>query len=176
MKQDHARILIVDDTQESIDLLVYFLKPTGYRVLTATNGYKALEIINATPPDLILLDVMMPEIDGYEICERVKKDPKTQHIPVIMITALRELKDKITGLEAGADDFISKPYDSVELLARVKSLLRMKRYHDQLREQNRRLEEQKKALEREEVLKRELTNLLVHDMKSPLFVIQGQAQ
>ena len=176
MKLDNAKILVVDDTKESIDLLVYFLKPVGYEMLTATDGFKALEIINRTPPDLVLLDVMMPGIDGYQICERIKKDPQTRHIPVIMITALRELKDKIAGLEAGADDFISKPYDSVELMARVKSLLRLKRYHDQLKEQNARLEEQKASLERDDKLKRELTNLIVHDMKSPLSVIQGQAQ
>ncbi len=171
-----ARILVVDDSPESINLLVYFLKPAGYEVLTAEDGPEAIEIVEKTPPDIILLDIMLPTIDGYTVCERLKKNPRTQHIPIIMITALKELKDKIRALEAGADDFITKPFENVELLARVKSLLRIKRYHDELIRQNEKLKRQQKALRREDLLKKELTNLIVHDMKNPLFVIQGNLQ
>ena len=176
MKARPANLLIVDDTVESLDLLVYFLKPAGYAIQTATTGRAALEHISRELPDLILLDVMLPDINGYEICERLKKDTRTRHIPIIMITALKELKDKIQGLEAGADDFVTKPFDSVELLARVRSLLRLKTYHDGLIRQNAELQRQKKLLEREEKFKKDLTDLIVHDMKGPLFVIQGNLQ
>ncbi|GAB4337233.1 MAG: hybrid sensor histidine kinase/response regulator [Calditrichia bacterium] len=171
-----AKILIVEDNQESIDLLVYFLKPAGYQVFTATDGVDALEMVKKCEPDVILLDIMLPKMDGFAVCERLKKDQATFHIPIIMITALKELKDKIRGLEAGADDFISKPFDNVELLTRVKSLLRLKFYHDELIRRNEELMKQRQALVREDLLKKELTNLIVHDMKNPLFVIQGNLQ
>ncbi len=171
-----ATILIVEDNQESIDLLVYFLQPAGYTILTASDGYQAIEMVENHAPDIILLDIMLPGLDGYEVCERLKKNERTFHIPIIMITALKELKDKIRALEAGADDFISKPFDSVELLARVKSLLRLKFYHDELIRKNKELERQQRLLIREDQLKKELTNLIVHDMKNPLFIIQGNLQ
>ncbi len=169
-------VLIVEDSQESVDLLVYFLKPAGYKIEIAKNGVMAIEQVEKNSPDIILLDIMLPEMDGFEVCERLKKNRDTFHIPIIMITALKELKDKIKALEAGADDFISKPFDNVELLTRVKSLLRIKSYHDEMIQRNKQLEKQKQALEREDQLKKELTNLIVHDMKNPLFVIQGNLQ
>jgi len=170
------QILVVDDNQESVDLLVYFLRPAGYEIQTASDGFAAIEQVEKNPPDIILLDVMLPKMDGFQVCEKLKKNKRTIHIPVVMITALKELKDKIKALEAGADDFISKPFDSVELLARVKSLLRLKHFHDALLQRNRDLERQRQALLREDQLKKELTNLIVHDMKNPLFVIQGNLQ
>ncbi len=170
------KVLIVEDSQESIDLLVYFLKPAGYEVVTAMDGIQAIEKVERDPPDIILLDIMLPRLDGFQVCERLKKNRRTFYIPIVMITALKELKDKIRALEAGADDFISKPFDSVELLARVKSLLRLKLYYDELIRRNKELEKQKQILEREDLLKKELTNLIVHDMKNPLFVIQGNLQ
>lgn len=170
------KILIVEDNPESIDLLVYFLKPAGYELVTVTDGVQAISQVESDPPDIILLDIMLPGLDGFQVCERLKKNRSTFHIPIVMITALKELKDKIRALEAGADDFISKPFDSVELLARVRSLLRLKFYHDELIQRNRELERQKQMLERENLLKKELTNLIVHDMKNPLFVIQGNLQ
>lgn len=173
---NNAKILIVEDNQESVDLLVYFLRPAGYQIFTANDGLSALETVGKNPPDIILLDIMLPKLDGYQVCERLKKDKDYFHIPIIMITALKELKDKIRALEAGADDFVSKPFDNVELLTRVKSLLRLKFYHDELIRRNRELERQKQALLREDLLKKELTNLIVHDMKNPLFVIQGNLQ
>jgi two-component system sensor histidine kinase/response regulator len=174
--EKQAKVLIVDDTKDSIDLLVYFLKPAGYELLIAHDGLEAIEIVEKNPPDIILLDVMLPKLDGFLVCEQLKKNVRTFHIPIIMITALKELKDKIHALEAGADDFISKPFDNVELITRVKSLLRIKFFHDELIERNRELEYQKKVLMRDDQLKKELSNLIVHDMKNPLFVIQGNLQ
>ena len=171
-----AKVLIVEDSQESIDLLVYFLKPAGYEIITAMDGIEAIQFIEKSLPDIILLDIMLPQLDGFQVCERLKKNDRTFHIPIVMITALKELKDKIRALEAGADDFISKPFDSVELLARVKSLLRLKFYYDEMIQKNRELERQQQFLLREDLLKKELTNLIVHDMKNPLFVIQGNLQ
>lgn len=175
-KYKNAKILVVDDSQESIDLLIYFLKPSGYQVFSAKNGEEALKEVEKNPPDIILLDIMLPKLDGYEVCKRLKGKQSTFHIPIIMITALKELKDKIRALEAGADDFVTKPFDNVELLARVKSLLRIKHYYDEILKRNKELERQKEALLREDLLKKELTNLIVHDMKNPLFVIQGNLQ
>jgi two-component system sensor histidine kinase/response regulator len=172
----NVKILVVDDSRESIDLLLYFLKPANYLIFTAMDGEEALKQVEKIGPDIILLDIMLPKIDGFEVCKRLKGKQSTFHIPIIMITALKELKDKIRALEAGADDFISKPFDNVELLARVKSLLRIKQYYDEILKRNKELERQKEALLREDLLKKELTNLIVHDMKNPLFVIQGNLQ
>ncbi|NOQ98234.1 MAG: response regulator, partial [Calditrichae bacterium] len=171
-----SKVLVVDDSQESVDLLEYFLKPAGYKIIKARDGAEALDIVEKDPPDIILLDIMLPKVNGYEVCEKLKKRQSTFHIPIIMITVLKELKDKIKALEAGADDFLSKPFDSVELLTRVKSLLRIKYYHDEIIKRNQELEKQKEALLREDLLKKELTNLIIHDMKNPLFVIQGNLQ
>ena len=163
------KVLIVDDNKENLDLVTYFLKPQNYQLLTAGDGETALELIVREMPDIILLDIMLPRMSGFEVCEKVKKNPATRFIPIVMITALKELKDKIRALEAGADDFISKPFENVELLTRVKSLLRVKKYHDELQESNR-------ALQRMDQFKEELAHLIVHDMKNPIFVIQGNLQ
>ena len=173
---NNPRILIVDDNKENIDLIAYFLKPQNYQIFTAVDGVEALTQVENTKPDIILLDIMLPKMDGFQVCERIKKNVETRFIPVIMITALKELKDKIRSLEVGADDFISKPFENVELLTRVKSLLRIKRYHDQLELKNLELEEKNKALLKMDQFKEELNHLIVHDMKNPLFVIQGNLQ
>ncbi len=172
----YPRVLIVDDNKENIDLIAYFLKPQNYQIIIAHDGAEALEKIENDPPDIILLDIMLPKMDGFQVCERVKKNPETMFIPIIMITALKDLKDKIRSLEAGADDFISKPFENVELLTRVKSLLRIKKYHDELTVKNAELEERNRSLERMDQFKEELSHLIVHDMKNPLFVIQGNLQ
>jgi len=171
-----AKILIVEDNQENIDLLHFFLKPQGYELITVMDGEKALEMVAKDIPDIILLDIMLPKVDGFQVCERLKKDEKTKYIPIIMITALKDMKDKLKALEMGADDFITKPFENVELLARVKSLLRIKSYHDELEQKNIELEEKNKSLVWMDKFKEELTGLIVHDMKNPLFVIQGNLQ
>lgn len=174
--QSNAKVLIVEDNKENVDLLVYFLKPQNYTLSIAHDGVQAMEMIEKDPPDIILLDIMLPRMNGFDLCERIKKDPATTFIPVIMITALKELKDKMRALEVGADDFITKPFENVELLTRVKSLLRIKKYHDELEQKNSELEQKNKMLIQMDQFKEELLHLIVHDMKNPLFVIQGNLQ
>jgi len=177
MSTDQSKkILIVEDNQENTDLLVFFLKPKGYDITAVTDGLQALESIKDVRPDIILLDIMLPKLNGFEVCEKLKNDDSTKSIPILMITALKDLKDKVKALEVGADDFISKPFENIELLARVKSLLRLKEFHDELEEKNVELEEKNKTLVWMEKFKEELINLIVHDMKNPLFVIQGNLQ
>jgi class 3 adenylate cyclase len=129
-----ARILVVDDKPENVRLLDAVLSPRGYTVDTAGSGAEALERLAVQPPDLVLLDVEMPEIDGYEVCRRIRATPSTEVLPVIMITASAR-DEKRLALEAGADDFVMKPFDQAELLARVRSLVRIKRYHDTIQQQ-----------------------------------------
>lgn len=169
-------ILIIEDSQESIDLLYYFLEPEGYKLKAVTTAQEGIQVIEKERPDLILLDIMLPDMDGYQICDQIKKNPKTFYIPVIVLTALKELKHKIKAYEAGADDFITKPFDSIELLARVRSLLKVKRLYETLDNRNKELEEKNRLLEKEDKLKQDLIDLIVHDMKNPLFVIQGNIQ
>ncbi|MGL1920073.1 MAG: PleD family two-component system response regulator [Hyphomicrobiales bacterium] len=128
-----ARILVVDDILTNVKLLEAKLTAEYFEVSTAVSGVEALEVIATTPPDIVLLDVMMPGMDGFEVCRRIKNNPETQHIPVVMVTALDQASDKITGLEAGADDFLTKPVNDIALLARVKSLVRLKMVVDELR-------------------------------------------
>ena len=128
-----ARILVVDDIAANVKLLEAKLSAEYYVVLTATNGFEALEIAREHQPDLILLDVMMPKMDGFEACKRMKADPALAHIPVVMVTALDQASDRIRGLEAGADDFLTKPANDLALFARVRSLVRVKMMIDELR-------------------------------------------
>ena len=128
-----ARILVVDDIEANVRLLQAKLSAEYYDVLTASDGATALASAAADQPDLILLDVMMPGLDGFEVCRRLKDDAATRHIPVVLITALDGREDRITGLEAGADDFLTKPVDDVILFARVKSLTRLKSVIEELR-------------------------------------------
>lgn len=118
------RILAVDDNHVNLKVVSATLQHAGYEVITAEDGPSALESANKNQPDLIILDVMMPDMDGYEVCRRLRKDPKTQQIPVIMLTAHDSLDEKLKGFEAGADDYLTKPFQPVELQARVKVLLR----------------------------------------------------
>lgn len=128
-----ARILIVDDVPTNVRLLEARLTAEYYEVLTAGSGPEALEICANNAVDIILLDVMMPGMDGFEVCRRLKADPKTHHVPVLMVTALDQPSDRVRGLDAGADDFLTKPVDDVALMARVKSLVRLKGLTDELR-------------------------------------------
>jgi len=128
-----ARILVVDDLVPNVRLLEAKLAREYFEVLTASSGVEALAIARRERPDIVLLDVMMPEMDGFEVCRQLKADPETAHIPVVMVTALNDAVDRVQGLEAGADDFLSKPINDVALLARVRSLLRLKLMLDELR-------------------------------------------
>ncbi|MGN7437752.1 MAG: PleD family two-component system response regulator [Alcanivorax sp.] len=128
-----ARVLVVDDILPNVKLLEAKLAVEYYEVITATSGPEALEKVQTDNPDIVLLDVMMPGMDGFEVCERIKSDPEKAHIPVVMVTALTDIQDKVRGLEVGADDFLSKPIDDVALMARVRSLARLKMALDEWR-------------------------------------------
>lgn len=119
-----SQILIIDDEQDILDLLSYNLKKEGFSILTAKDGISAKEAARKTSPDLIILDLMLPGIDGLELCRFLKKDSKTASIPIIMLTAKGQEMDKVTGLEMGADDYVTKPFSIKEIIARVKALLR----------------------------------------------------
>jgi two-component system, cell cycle response regulator len=138
-ESDHSRILIVDDNPDSLEILRVRLESWGYRAETASDGEDALAKIEAAPPDLILLDIMMPRIDGMEVARRVKNNASLPFIPIIMETALATTESKVEGLESGADDYITKPIDFAELKARVNSMLRIKRLQGDLEDREREL-------------------------------------
>ena len=125
-------ILVVDDHQQNLELLQAYLEDMDCETIPACDGPQALEIIANQPPDLVLLDVMMPKMSGFEVCRRIKNDPKTTDIPVIMVTALNEFGDIERGIDSGTDDFISKPVNKLELLTRVKTMLKLKHLSDKL--------------------------------------------
>ncbi|CDN91093.1 PleD family two-component system response regulator [Agrobacterium tumefaciens] len=128
-----ARVLVVDDIPANVKLLEARLLAEYFDVVTAEDGFKALAICDEEQVDIILLDIMMPGMDGFEVCERLKANPKTAHIPVVMVTALDQPSDRVRGLKAGADDFLTKPVNDLQLIARVKSLVRLKAVSDELR-------------------------------------------
>ncbi|HNU01796.1 MAG TPA: response regulator [Acidobacteriota bacterium] len=152
-------LLLVDDVAENLVLLEAIFAPEGYATRSAENGADALRIARAEAPDLVLLDVLMPGQDGFAVCRSLRADAATRFIPVIMVTALNELEDRIQGLEAGADDFISKPFSDDLLLAKVRSLLRLKQSRDEL-----------------EALKTDFANMIVHDLRTPTHAILGLAE
>jgi adenylate cyclase len=133
MSED-ATVLVVDDLPQNVKLLDAVLSPRGYRLLTAGSGQEALDMLEKHETDLVLLDIIMPGLDGYEVCRRIREDPATAFLPVVMITASGD-QEKLHAIEAGADDFVAKPFDRAELLARVRSLVRIKRYHDTIERQ-----------------------------------------
>ena len=131
---DPVTVLAVDDQSVNLRLLDAVLTPRGHRVISASSGAEALALLETEDVDLVLSDVVMPEMDGYEVCRRIRSNPATEFLPVVMITASGS-EQRLNALTAGADDFITKPFDQSELLARVASLARIKRYHDTIRRQ-----------------------------------------
>jgi signal transduction histidine kinase len=156
------QILIVDDQSHIRRILERYLAEEGYQLIFAASGPEALETVRASAPDILLLDVMMPGMSGFEVCERLKGDEQWRHIPIILVSALDSKEDLAHGLEVGADDFLSKPVNSLELRARVRSMLRLKQQFDELQSAIR--------------LREDLSNMLVHDMRIPLTYIIGFSQ
>jgi adenylate cyclase len=142
-----GKILVVDDTPQNVKVLDAILSPRGYTVVTARSGAEALQKVCDEAPDLILLDILMPGMSGYEVAQRLRSDPSTRFLPIVMVTALGAQEEKVKAIEAGADDFLTKPVNQLELLARVKSLLRVKEYHDTIQSQAAELAEWNKTLE-----------------------------
>ncbi|MCC5846219.1 MAG: hybrid sensor histidine kinase/response regulator [Verrucomicrobia bacterium] len=161
---DSGRILIVDDHPTNIDVLFDYLSDLGYEVLVAEDGQSALERIHYARPDIILLDIMMPTMDGFDTCEQLKANPETRDIPVIYVTALGGISDKIRGFEAGAVDYITKPYQNQEVLARVRTHLTLRRLQAELAERLEESREQNEALDA-------YAHTVAHDLKNPLNLI-----
>ncbi len=143
-----AKILVVDDTPHNVKLLADLLGANGYQVSTAASGPEALQRLVTEGPDLVLLDVMMPGMSGYDVCRTIRESPETSLLPVVMVTALDPSEERVKGIEAGADDFLSKPINTTELLARVRSLLRIRQLHETVRAQAAQLAEWAATLER----------------------------
>jgi class 3 adenylate cyclase len=171
------KILVVDDTPVNVKLLADLLAVKGYAVVTAASGAEALAVVEKEQPALVLLDVMMPGMSGYDVCRKLRANAATATLPIVMVTALDPAQERVKGIDAGADDFLSKPINQPELLARVKSLLRIKLLHDELAEWSRtleqRVEQQLAQLDRLERLKRffspQLAELIVSgDAEDPL--------
>ena len=138
--EKRPRILVVDDEVRNLRLMEAMLIPLGYDVILAGDGEEALEKVRALPPDVILLDIMMPRMDGFEVARRLKENEETTIIPIVMVTALRKVADRVKALEVGADDFLSKPVERTELRARVQSLVKVKAYNDHMRDYRKELE------------------------------------
>jgi two-component system sensor histidine kinase/response regulator len=159
-------ILVVDDTPENLRLLTQLLGEQGYRVRSAPSGARALATMQKEPPDLVLLDILMPEMDGYETCRRLKADTQISDIPVIFISALNEVFDKVTAFSSGGVDYITKPFQVAEVLARIQTHLTLKAMRETLCVQNQMLMEQNQELEA-------FAHTVAHDLKNPLFTLLG---
>ena len=173
---EKATILVVDDTPDNLALMNSLLKD-DYKVRIANGGEKALKIaVSDSPPDLILLDITMPGMDGYEVCQRLKRDPRTMNIPVIFLTAKAEMEDEKKGLELGAVDYITKPMSPPIVMARVKNHLALKAMADVLQKKNLELEKARAAAEKANLAKSDFLSSMSHELRSPLNAILGFAQ
>ncbi len=169
-------ILIVDDEPINLKLIKAFLMREDYELITALSGEEALQIVEETIPDLILLDVMMPGLDGFEVCQQLKQKEVFKDVPIIMATALKEKQHKVKAMDVGADDFISKPLDGTEMLVRVKSLLRIKSYRDDLVRSYQEISQKNEKLRELEKVKESLTHMIIHDLNNSFMVISGNLQ
>ncbi|MGB7444976.1 MAG: response regulator, partial [Coleofasciculaceae cyanobacterium] len=183
MEMEKGNILIVDDTLESLQLLSNTLSEQGYKVRGAAKGKMAIRTASISPPDLILLDIKMPEINGYEVCEELKAEEKTSNIPVIFISALDEVIDKVRAFQVGGVDYITKPFQVEEVLARIEHQLMIRRLSGQLQAQNEQLQleiqERKKAEEAAEAANQAKSEFLAnmsHEFRTPLNIILGFTQ
>jgi two-component system alkaline phosphatase synthesis response regulator PhoP len=155
-----GKILVVDDEKVLLETIAYNLEQAGYTVITATDGLSALEIAHQEPPDLVVLDIMLPGIDGLEVCRRLRREDATQSIPIIMLTAKGDEIDKVVGLEVGADDYVTKPFGRQELLARIRALLRRANYsleHTTTTQANKQSEEKYKVASQDNLVAGPLT-------------------
>ncbi len=168
-EQRFSDILIVDDTPANLQLLTGLLKERGYKARPVPSGKLALQAAKNHPPDLILLDINMPEMDGYEVCERLKADEELKEIPVLFISALNETMDKVKAFSVGGVDYITKPFQFEEVEARVET-------HLELRRQKRQMQESYNQLRKLEELRDDLVHMIVHDMRTPLTSINGFLQ
>ena len=168
-----AKVLVVDDSEFNVKLLAYDLVDQGYDVLTASNGQQAIELSATERPDVILLDVMMPGMDGIETCRRLKADEELRSIPVIMVSAMHCEKDVVRGLDAGAQDYIGKPYSFAMVAARVRSAVRTKTDHDTIEELNRQLDSARKQAEAASLSKSEFLANMSHEIRTPMTAILG---
>jgi signal transduction histidine kinase len=161
-----ASVLVVDDQPQNVTLLKDLLESRGYTVCTARDGEAGLTLALERLPDVVLLDVMMPRLNGLEVCRRLKAAPSTAMIPVLLVTALDAREDRLAGIDAGANDFITKPIDSGDLILRVRNAVTTKRLYDRVAQQFRRLQEL-------EAVRDSVTHMIVHDLRSPLTGLQG---
>lgn len=175
-KTDASQILVVDDTPANLKLITEILASRGYRVRAAPSGRLALKTVAVELPDLILLDVKMPDMDGYEVCRRLKSEERSRMIPVIFISALTDTEDKIRGFQAGGVDYITKPFQTEEVHARVSTHLKLHFYQDALEEKSRQIESSYRRLQELENLRDQLTHMIVHDMRNLLTGISSSMQ
>lgn len=169
-------ILVVDDTPANLQLLSGMLKERGYKVRPVPNGQLALQAAKSALPDLILLDINMPEVDGYEVCAQLKRDERTRDVPVLFISALNETIDKVLAFGVGGVDYITKPFQFEEVDARVAAHLKMRRLQLDLAARNRELQQSNVELRRLQDLRDNLTQMIVHDLRSPLTGVYGSLQ
>jgi len=169
-------VLVVDDDQRNVRLMESILRGGGYQVIKAYNGEEALRLVESDRPDLLVLDVMMPRMSGFELCQRLKGRYETRLLPVIMVTALNALEDKVQALEYGADDFLTKPINKLELLAKVRSVLRVKALQDEIERRKSEIEAANQQLVRMQGFKESMMQMVVHDLKNPLASIMGNIQ